>query len=174
MTDLFQPAVAIELREEGVHSDHPLDPGGDSWWGIARASHPNETPWPPTRARALELYQIEYWTPCRCAELPWALALPLFDGAVQHGDATARAMLQHAAGITADGVFGPLTMAQLQRITDPGPLLDDFMGARGLLYAGNKAFATFGTGWMHRAFEVHRLALSVPLAASPAAMPATA
>lgn len=160
--DLFAAGVAIELREEGVHSDHPLDPGGDSWWGIARTSHPTETPWPPTRDRALELYRLEYWNPCRCAELPWALALALFDGAVQHGDATARAMLQAAAGVAADGVFGPTTMARLGAPADLGPMLDAFMAARGLLYARNKEFPTFGAGWMHRAFEVHRLALTAP------------
>ena len=43
---------------EGVHN---VDTGGDTWWGIARNSHPDE-PWPPTLERAKQIYFDEYYT----------------------------------------------------------------------------------------------------------------
>ena len=83
--DKFPLAVAIVLEEEGVFSDDPNDVGGETIFGIARASHP-AIPWPPTKDQSIAIYQAEYWTAHRCGEMPWPWGLGVFDGEVNQGN----------------------------------------------------------------------------------------
>jgi lysozyme family protein len=99
--DLFPAAVAIVLEREGVFSNAAADPGGPTWFGIARAFYP-DIPWPPTRDQAIAIYRAEYWLRCRCDQFPWPLALALFDGAVQHAPADSIRIMQAALKVPAD------------------------------------------------------------------------
>lgn len=159
---MFQQAVAIVLESEGVLSNDPRDPGGETKWGIARTRHPelSDAQWAKlTRADAITIYKTQYWDTCRCGELPWLYALPVFDCAVNQGDGTARRLLQRALKVNDDGVFGPATMAaarQPQHI-----VLYDFMSRRVKRYTEDANWEVYGHGWTIRLFRLVRLALDL-------------
>lgn len=128
----FDIAIEWLLRKdiEGVHANDPNDRGGDTWWGISRAAHPNE-PWPPTRERCIEIYREEYWN-SRALSLDKIKSLPLqlvlFDGAVNHGRKTIARLFQRtlnelggAQKLLVDGWAGPQTQIKLLAITAHDP-----------------------------------------------------
>jgi lysozyme family protein len=136
---------------EGVHSDDPADAGGDTWWGIARASHPDE-PWPPTFERATEIAHDEYWTPLRCDDLRAPLALLLFDMGFNSGTVSAARLLQAViGGLRIDGRIGPVTIEAAARC-DIRRTGADFQARRvmTLMHAGN--WTRFGHGWLVRSY----------------------
>lgn len=149
--DKFPLAVAIVLEEEGVFSDDPNDVGGETIFGIARASHP-AIPWPPTKDQSIAIYQAEYWTAHRCGEMPWPWGLGVFDGEVNQGNVIRLA--QEALGVAQDGVVGPATLAAM--IAAAAPLFDQFLALRALSYVDESGFPRFGKGWMARLARIAR------------------
>lgn len=119
----FNSAVAFVLAHEGGYTNDPADPGGETIFGISRRAHPEA--WasgPPSIEDARGIYHRVYWEPLSCPELPWPLALVLFDAAVNCGKHGAVQMLQKAlndfesAGrplLAVDGILGPRTKASV-------------------------------------------------------------
>ena len=60
------------------------------------------------------LYKRDYWGPAGCEGVPASIKFLLFDLAVTHGVETAIRALQHAAGVTQDGILGPRTLQAVQ------------------------------------------------------------
>jgi len=79
---------------------------------------------------------------------------------VNQGPVRARKLLQKAAGVAADGVIGPLTLAAVRKAPSP-EILGDFMARRALHYAGLAQLLRFGRGWFRRLFDIHRRALAL-------------
>ena len=161
----FDDALEVVLRWEGGYSDHPNDPGGATNFGITIATLrrwrapqlvAEEDVRSLTRAEAAEIYRANYWDLCRCEELPDAVAIAVFDSAVNHGPTRARRLLQTAAGVEADGIFGPVTMRAVVT-AEPAALLDELMARRAVHYA--RLSRTFHLGWYRRLMDVHRRAL---------------
>lgn len=169
MTDLFLSAATIVIGIEdekgtGTMSTQAGDAGGATAWGIARTFHSNETPWPPSRERALAIYRSEYWNPIRAADLPWPWALALFDGFVnQRGSAVKN--LQLALGLLPDGVVGDRTVAAIRAAG--GELFPRFLANRAISYSRAPLFGTDGHGWFKRLFIIASAA-ALPPAAPPA------
>jgi lysozyme family protein len=107
-------ALAFVLAREGGHVNHSDDPGGETNLGISRRSYPNEDIRGMTRERAEFLYTRDYWLPNRCDKLPYAVALPLFDFAVNAPAKAARKALQRCVSAHPDGVIGPKTLARVR------------------------------------------------------------
>lgn len=162
MTDLFPAAVAIVLEREGVFSDDKNDPGKETWFGIARAFHPH-IPWPPTREQAIAIYRADYWARCRCGDLPWPLALAVFDAAVQHAPSDAIRFLQTALKLTADGAIGPKTITAAGA-ADVHGALGEIMALRVMHYVASPNWPTFRLGWMRRLMAVTIAAAQPPIA----------
>ena len=146
---MFEDAVAIVLAAEGVLSDDPRDPGGLTKYGIAKAAHPDLDIAALTREQAIAIYHEEYWLSLRCDDLPWVLALPLFDCGVNQGVATAAKLLQGVLRVAEDGVIGRQTLAAIAR-ADLKTVLPRFQARRALRYAQSGNFAAFGEGWNDR------------------------
>lgn len=120
----FERALAQTLGFEGGVSDHPLDRGGLTKWGITQRAYDR---WRVTTGAAKQtvllctvdemraIYRADYWEPCSCDELPPALARAVFDMAVNSGPAQAKRTLQRSLGVAADGVIGPVTIAAAQQ-----------------------------------------------------------
>lgn len=134
---------------EGVHS---VDAGGDTWYGIARRFHPREAPWPPTRARALEILHTEYWNACHCDELPFALGVALFDGATNQGPLFATQALQMSLHVEPDGVVGIDTVTAARGALVP-EVLAVYLGRRAHAY-GQRSREQDKRGLMTRLFRL--------------------
>lgn len=152
----FTRAVAFVLRWEGEWSDDPADAGGRTRWGISSRSHPGIDLDSLTREQAQELYEVKYWRLAHCEQMPWPLALALFDGAVQHGVIPAVRFLQHALHVRVDGVPGPETIEAAQQ-APAGDVLTSYLARRACLYA--TLAEEFRYGWFRRLFALQREAL---------------
>lgn len=157
----FSEAVERVLAHEGGFVDHPSDPGGATKFGItervARAwgykGHMLDLP----RDTAVEIYRAQYWSPVQGDKLPDAIAFQVMDAGVNHGVGNAARWLQRAAGVTEDGVIGPVTLAAVRK-ADPADLVLRFNATRLDFYASLSTFSTFGRGWTRRVAENLRLA----------------
>ncbi len=91
-----------------------------------------------------------YWDVAHCDSLEPRIAFQVFDTVYNGGKPIV--WLQQAVGTTPDGIFGPATLAALQR-ADPLKVVMRFNAYR-LQYLGNlKNWPTFGHGWANRIAE---------------------
>ena len=156
----FQRALAFVLSQEGGYSDNPRDPGGATNYGITLASLSN---WRGrkaarrelqslTRREVSDIYRRNYWQACKCDQLPPALALLMFDAAVNQGVGRAIKILQKSIAVRVDGRMGPVTLkAVRQRQTRR--LLIEFAARRMRHYGLLPIFSVFGLGWSRRLME---------------------
>jgi lysozyme family protein len=125
------PAIEALLEIEGKRSNHALDSGGDTAWGITRRHHPDM--WvngPPTREAAAGFYLGEWWNPLRLGELSsQTLAEMILEFAVNAGPITAGRAVQDGyngafppgfAPLVRDGKIGPKTVAALNGMVKRG------------------------------------------------------
>lgn len=156
----FDAAVELLFSLEGLHSNDVDDPGADTWFGVSRTAHPT-LPWPPSKTDALALYRREYWSPAGCESLPPALALAVFDAAVNQGVTTAVVMLQATLGVLADGIVGPKTLAAAQG--HEAEHVARYLARRAQRYVATANFQRFGAGWFYRLFRVARACAALTL-----------
>lgn len=154
----FHRCIDLILAEEGGYVNHPNDPGGETKYGISQRAYPQLDIRHLTRARAVSLYQSDYWQPIRGDQFPDPLALLLLDCAIQQGPVTAIQLLQEALGIPMDGIPGPITVAHAQRALPE--LLGEFCALRAWRYEINKNEDRFGKGWFRRLFRLFAIARS--------------
>lgn len=149
----FDEAFTRLLGHEGGYSNNPADPGGETMWGVTIAVARANGYAGPMRDLPVDLskaiYLRSYWTPAGCDSVPESIRFDLFDMAVNAGVKTAIKALQRAAGVSADGVLGPVTLAAVAQINGDRLRLR-FNAARLRAYADAKAWPTFGRGWVLR------------------------
>ncbi len=177
----FATALAHVLEMEGGWSDDPHDPGGPTNQGITLREYaawmgvsPDATSLArlkdelrhvaPETVRAI--YLRRYWQPASCDLLVPAVSFMHFDAAVNHGVGGATRMLQEAAGVDADGEFGPVTRRALAD-ADPVQLIGRYADIRRRRYRALPHFWRFGKGWLRRVD--HTLARARTLASRSAA-----
>lgn len=166
MTSIFHEALQIVLSWEGGYGDHSKDPGGATKFGITYKTLSQWRGYQVTKAEvrnlqmpeARNIYKKNYWQPAHCDQLPDAIAIAMFDCAVNQGVGRAKKLLQSALRIKADGIIGPQTLSAVKR-ADEAQLLKDFMAKRAMHYSGLKTLFTFGYGWFRRIFDVYGRAL---------------
>lgn len=131
----FDKALAETLAREGLYSNRPGDPGGETFRGISRRRWPEWKGWPivdshkrdagfpeslveiPELERLVkEFYLVNFWRTLKCDEFDAATGAKLFDVAVNQGPSAAIRVLQVALviaghGIDPDGKLGPQTIA---------------------------------------------------------------
>jgi hypothetical protein len=88
--ELFDRAIEVVLEHEGeAYTDNPLDRGGPTKFGIAQRWNPDLDVKSLTRTQAIEVYWERYWRGHRHEFLPEAIAIKVFDLAVNLGNRTA-------------------------------------------------------------------------------------
>lgn len=117
-------------------------------YGISAMSYPQEDIRNLTLDRAKAIYKRDFWNKVRGDELPYVVAFNLFDGAVNIGPSRAIKWMQEAAGVAADGILGPKSLAAFQR--HPEALAARYNGVRLRFMAGLSTWPTFGKGWARR------------------------
>lgn len=157
----FDRALAFVLHHEGGEkiTDDPRDLGGLTKWGISKRAYPDLDIRALTRDDAAAIYRRDYWQAARCDDLPPAVAMMVFDTAVNQGVGTAAKFLQLAAGVTADGAIGPKTIAAVRQ-ADVTTLLTEFAARRMSHYGRRSHFDVYGLGWARRLMACAALCLT--------------
>lgn len=171
--DRFERCLALVLEHEGGFANHPDDPGGATKYGITHRTLSDfrgaevtvEDVRALTREEAREIYRANYWNPMRCGELPAGVDLMVFDFGVNAGPGRSVRLLQQAAGVTADGSIGPITMAAVGA-ADPKRLIAPMAERRMDYYRSLSTFDTFGRGWTRRTDATREAALQMALEAA--------
>lgn len=149
----FELAFATVLGHEGGYSDHPADPGGKTMYGITEAVARAHGYQGEMRDLPLDLakriYRQDYWQAVRADELPDGLRHIMFDAAVNSGPPQAIKWLQAAAGVTADGVFGPKTLEAVNNL-GADTLRMRLLAQRLRFMAGLPQWPAFSRGWTRR------------------------
>lgn len=157
----FENALAKTLGFEGGVSDHPLDRGGLTKWGVTQRAYDlyrnrHGKPVRPVTdmddGEMRELYREDYWAPISGDELPDRLAEAVFDMAVNSGVPNAKRTLQRALGVQADGVIGPKTIAAAQTVS-PLVFLHRRAGFIQDVIRNNPTQVEFLEGWVNRLLD---------------------
>lgn len=127
----FSRALTYTLLNEGGYVNDPQDPGGPTNRGITLAtlaawrkrSCTAEDVRQLGMAETQDIYRALYWNPIAGDKLPEEVgAMVLFDIAVNCGAPQAARTAQAVAGVTADGVIGPVSLRAIGALK-----LDDFV-----------------------------------------------
>ena len=154
-TKIWDSAINFVLEQEGGYVNNPFDKGKETKYGISKKAYPNEDIKNLTLDRAKEIYYRDYWTRCKCDNLPDALSVAVFDFAVNSGVKTAIKKLQIALGVKADGIIGNQTLGACNRL----PLkkvLEDYINLRLDYLMSLKSWKYFGNGWGKRVERTKR------------------
>lgn len=157
--EVFSICVNLIFKLEGFDkvTDDEYDSGGLTKWGISQAAFPDTDIRNLTKQDAIELYYKHYWKPAKCGELPFPIALVVFDCAVNQGVGASVKLLQESVGSPPDGIVGPNTLRCVARM-EPREVVVRLMTLRTKRYIGTKGFDRFGRGWMARCIQVTALA----------------
>lgn len=155
MTDIFDKAIAFVLAEEGGYVNDRYDPGGQTKYGISKASYPNVDIYNLTLEQAKNIYRKDYWEKSGGAidDISPQVAIALMDTAVNLGLRTANIFLQQVIHTKADGIIGPMTRASLASC-DLDQVLLDLLVARQLRYTELGTWHRYKRGWTRRVFRL--------------------
>lgn len=145
----FDQAFERLIGFEGGYSNDPLDPGGETKYGISKRQYPMEDIAGMTLDRAKAIYLRDYWGPAGCDAVPEEIRYDLFDMAVNSGRRAAVRTLQKAVGADQDGILGPRTLLAVQT-ANPERLVRRFNGARLMALTELATWPTYGRGWTRR------------------------
>ena len=149
----FETAFRLLIGHEGGYVNDPVDRGGETKFGISRRAYPDLDIRGLSLDDARAIYRRDYWDRLRLDEMPVPVRMAAFDFAVNSGVAAAARALQSIAGVPADGIVGPLTVAGVRRI-DPAAIRFGLAAHRALimlrLIARDRSQARFAAGWANR------------------------
>ena len=161
-TTAFLRAFDRLIQAEGGYVNDPLDRGGETKFGISKKAYPELDIANLSLEDARAIYKRDYWDKLRLDELQHPeIAEKIFDMAVNMGCAAAVLILQRAlnflgAGLTADGVMGPMTLGSANQWCrkDDEALLKAVKGFQFMRYAEivgkSPEQARFARGWLKR------------------------
>lgn len=149
----FDDAFEALIGHEGGYVFHPSDPGGETMFGItarvARQAGYHGAMRSLPLATAKQIARNQYWNAVRAEELPDQVRFDVFDAGYNSGPQQAIKWLQRAAGATDDGIFGPGTMAAVDKM-DADVMLRRFNGHRLRFFTSLPTWGSFGKGWANR------------------------
>lgn len=153
----FDRAVILVLAYEGGLSTDSRDSGGTTRYGISKKQYPYLDIEKLTAADAKEIYHRDYWLQFGCQDMPWPLAMVMFDSVVQFNPKGPVRWLQAALGFTGaavDGTLGPRTLEAARTCRDPVHAALKIMQERGEYRTKVKGYDYFGKGWRRRDLNV--------------------
>lgn len=149
MSVKFLTAINRVLSHEGGYVNNPKDPGGETQWGISKRSYPNVSIKELTRNQAIAIYYRDFWIKAHCEELSDGAGYQLMDSAVNSGIAQSIRFMQRAAGVADDGVYGPITLGAIRKMTETDFIML-FLAERLEFMTKLSTWSTFGRGWARR------------------------
>lgn len=148
---------------EGGLLDHPLDPGGETKYGISKHIYPDIDIEKLTHDEAVEIARVDYWEKLHCSEInSIRVRWKLFDLGFNCGIITAAKMLQRASKVGDDGIIGPVTLGAVNRIvlstlgehTLLHNLAEQQVNHYVSIAVNNPTQIVFLRGWVKRAFDL--------------------
>lgn len=141
----------------------PVDPGGETKYGIAKNANPTvdikHLDWEGAKA----IYFAHYWLTAKCDKMDNRVAVLHFDGAVNNGVGQAAKFLQRAVGAVADGAIGPATLALLNA-KDSRDVCNDICDQREQFYrnivAAHPEQSKYLNGWLRRISEMRAFVIN--------------
>jgi len=85
-------------RPDGAYTNDPKDPGGETKFGISKASHPQLDIQHLTLAEAMDIYHKQYWLQYGLDALAFPFSVAVFDSYVQHRPSVVAKLLKDADG----------------------------------------------------------------------------
>lgn len=141
---------------EGGYSNHPLDKGGPTKWGITQKTYNSmyrgdvkfmlEDQWD-------NIFQTLFWNPCNADNMiDQNVANIIVDWCWGSGCTSTKKRIQRLFGLKDDGIFGPKTMAVLNG--DTKAVFDTIWKAHKAFFEAivknNPSQKVFLKGWMNR------------------------
>ena len=156
----FERLVGMILNHEGGYVYDPVDPGGETKYGISKRSYPHVDIKNLTIEQAKDIYYRDWWLRLRCNEIQDdRIAQKLLDTCINVGAMTGVRILQRALcdvgqPVSIDGLIGPQTIGAANR-ADSVQLLAAMRYHQTMHYKRlierNPKLAKFERGWMARA-----------------------
>ncbi|HKJ42345.1 MAG TPA: glycosyl hydrolase 108 family protein [Sunxiuqinia sp.] len=152
----FELAIEKVLQHEGGYVNDPVDPGGETNYGISKRNYPNVDIKNLTVDQAKEIYRTNYWTKVWGDQInDDELAMNIFDFAVNAGTGTSARIIQKIVGVGVDGVIGNITVSAINQ-ADSKLAVKEFQKRRILHYVElvkkNNTLLRFLGGWINRSF----------------------
>lgn len=84
-------------RKDGGYTNDPVDPGGETKWGISKRAYPDIDIKSLTKEEALLIYEKDYWNKIVKEGMSKQMAIACFDSAVNCGVGRTRSWLDELA-----------------------------------------------------------------------------
>ena len=160
MASIFSGVKKELIEAEGGYSNDPNDSGGETKYGISKASYPKVDIKNLTLDQAYAIYERDYWNPHKLSNINnQEMANKIFLAIVNLGSSKAIICLQKSLiicgsnSIILDGILGPKTMNAVNSAPQNW-LLDRFSIELGLYYLSrvdaDKTQLKFLRGWLRR------------------------
>ena len=132
-------AIDFVLKWEGGYVHDPLDPGGETNFGISKKSYPDLDIKNLTKEQAVEIYKRDYWLATKCDTLPYPLDIIVFDTAVNMGRSRATILKDQTKSWV------------------------EYLMERIRVYVGLRVADLYLKGWMHRVLDLYDLVKKPPM-----------
>lgn len=150
-------------RKKVGYVNIPQDRGGETKYGIAKRANPDIDVYKLDLEGAMDVYYNRYWMAGKCDQINYPVSTLHFDGCVNHGIGRANKFLQRVAGVSEDGVIGPISLRAINE-GDPQKIITDLSAIREKFYkaivARDPSQRIFMKGWMYRIATVTDFALT--------------
>lgn len=150
---IFEDAVKLILKHEGGYVFDEADPGGETNFGISKASYPHLDIKELTIEQAIEIYKNDFWDKYQVESLPALLRLTFFDCCVNQGPTWTIKSLQLMLMVEDDGVLGPKTISAMSSFR-PIDIFEVFTMKRFNRYSKNSNWSRYGIGWFKRLIDI--------------------
>lgn len=154
----FNEAINIVLKHEGGYANDPIDPGGETNYGISKARYPDLDIASLSKAKAKELYFKDFWKKFRINEIQDQKTANLaLDTVVHHGRGVKILQLgakRSGKDIAIDNRIGPQTLNAINTL-NPTLFINNAVKERIKYMEGlvinNPSLKKYLTGWKNRA-----------------------
>ena len=154
MSDVVFNKFFEKLMEcEGCYFNDANDNGGETKYGVSKNSYPELDIPNLTKEDAKQILKKDYWNPCKCDDMPPAIACYVADMAYHSGCRQSAKILQRSACVCDDGIIGTQTLRAIHSKRQKD-LLFSLQENRLAFLQKLDSWKHYGNGWTNRCNDV--------------------